>query len=553
MKFLIPLFMLILFAANSGAKELASIEYKIDNPDSSFSRETGKDYAKLIAISAHVNKGLNIYNPFQLDKDLSGMGIYPERNLTLENLSALCATRYIDYAVSGKLYKVAKGYKSESILYSGDTRSIISRSSSSAATINELAGKDAVKLFSFIKNKPAVKEKQIKTIAILLDSSYNMNEELSETKEAIKDFSLSIFSDYPGSMIFILPYNNKTPLRSIDAPASSLISIEALLSKIKLNGGNDDASFSNALNFAVENMRWNKSSNNSIFIISNSSFKDSLNASRYARRAANKKIAINCMMLGKTSGNDSINYSRLSDMSRGFSADVSYRQTLYDIKGKDFYLYYERARLFEGSSDEKYWENGLFKYPQKKRFGYAKGPGFADEIFVKKGSSINPYNMSEYYRRNGERGFINSKNVESNIRKAVLAFKQPAADSASSKSKLARVLVSQGGISLWIDVYDGESLDFFTKKKNLGYSLPLGVIIQQKKDEPYGFTFNPYKYVTVFSGEFIPDSVKISLPEIAKNPRKFMDGGFMNPSLWFVEVKVEEIRTIESADDVRGG
>ncbi|HQQ24322.1 MAG TPA: VWA domain-containing protein, partial [Spirochaetota bacterium] len=428
MKYLITLFLFIAFAADMEAKDLAAIEYKIDNPDSSFTRETGRDYAKLIAISANVTKGLNIYNPFQLEKDISGMGIYPERNLTLENLSALCATRYIDYAVSGKLYKVSKGFKSESILYSADTKSIISRSSSTAATINELAGKDALKLFSFIKNKPSVKEKQTKTIALLLDSSYNMNEELPEIKEAIKDFALSIFSDYPGSTIFLLPYNNKTPLRSIESPASSLISIEALLSKIKLNGGNDDASFTNALNFAVENMRWNKTSDNSIFIISNSSFKDSLNASRYARRAANKKIAINCMILGKTTGNDSINYSRLSDMSRGFSADVSYRQTLYDIKGKDFYLYYERARLFEGASDEKYWQNGLFKYPQKKRFGYAKGPGFADEIFVKKGSSINPYNMSEYYRRNGERGFINAKNVESNIRKAILSFKQTSAE-----------------------------------------------------------------------------------------------------------------------------
>ncbi|HOU83531.1 MAG TPA: vWA domain-containing protein [Spirochaetota bacterium] len=552
MKYLITLFLFIAFAADTEAKDLAAIEYKIDNPDSSFTRETGRDYAKLIAISANVTKGLNIYNPFQLEKDISGMGIYPERNLTLENLSALCATRYIDYAISGKLYKVSKGFKSESILYSADTKSIISRSSSTAATINELAGKDALKLFSFIKNKPSVKEKQTKTIALLLDSSYNMNEEFPETKEAIKDFALGIFSDYPGSTVFVLPYNNKTPLRSIDAPASSLISIEALLSKIKLNGGNDDTSFTNALSFAVESMRWNKTSDNSIFIISNSSFKDSLNASRYARRAANKKIAINCLILGKTSGNDSINYSRLSDMSRGFSADVSYRQTLYDIKGKDFYLYYERARLFEGASDEKYWQNGLFKYPQKKRFGYAKGPGFADEIFVKKGSSINPYNMSEYYRRNGERGFINAKNVESNIRKAILGFKQLSTET-HTKSKLARVLVSQGGISLWIDVYDTDSLDFFTKKKNLGYSLPLGVIIQQKKDEPYGFTFNPYKYVTVFSGEFIPESVKISLPDIAKNPKKYMDGSFMSPSLWFVEVKVEEVRTIESSDDVRGG
>ena len=553
MKYLISLFFLFAFAANIEAKDLAAIEYKIDNPDSSFSRDTGKDYAKLIAISANVTKGLNIYNPFQLEKDISGMGIYPERNLTLDNLSALCATRYIDYAVSGKLFKVSRGYRSESILYSADTKSIISRSSSTAATINELAGKDSTKLFTFIKDKPVVKEKQIKTIAILLDSSYNMNEELAETKEAIKDFSLAVFADHPGSMIFILPYNNKTPLRSLDSPATSLISIEALLSKIKLNGGNDDSSFTNALNFAVENMRWNKSSGNSIFIISNSSFKDSLNASRYARRAANKKIAINCMLLGKTTGNDSINYSRLSDMSRGFSADVSYRQTLFDIKGKDFYLYYERARLFEGSADEKYWENGLFKYPQKKRFGYAKGPGFADEIIIKKGNSITPYNMAEYYRKNGERGFINAKNVESNIRKAILTFKQPAADSASSKSKLARVLISQGGISLWVDVYGNDSLDFFTKKKNLGYSLPLGVVIQQKKDEPYGFTFNPYKYATGFSGEFIPDSVKVSLPEIAKEPKKYMGGGLMNPSLWFVEIKVEEIRTIESASDVRGG
>jgi hypothetical protein len=32
-----------------------------------------------------------------------------------------------------------------------------------------------------------------------------------------------------------------------------------------------------------------------------------------------------------------------------------------------------------------------------------------------------------------------------------------------------------------------------------------------------------------------------------------MAGSFMNPSLWFVEVKVEEVRIIESGDDVRGG
>ena len=160
--------------------------------------------------------------------------------------------------------------------------------------------------------------------------------------------------------------------------------------------------------------------------------------------------------------------------------------------------------------------------------------------------------MKTQQNMNGAMKFINAKNVESNIRKAILGFKQLSTET-HTKSKLARVLVSQGGISLWIDVYDTDSLDFFTKKKNLGYSLPLGVIIQQKKDEPYGFTFNPYKYVTVFSGEFIPESVKISLPDIAKNPKKYMNGSFMNPSLWFVEVKVEEVRIIESGDDVRGG
>ena len=81
MKYLITLFLFIAFAADTEAKDLAAIEYKIDNPDSSFTRETGRDYAKLIAISANVTKGLNIYNPFQLEKDISGMGIYPERNL----------------------------------------------------------------------------------------------------------------------------------------------------------------------------------------------------------------------------------------------------------------------------------------------------------------------------------------------------------------------------------------------------------------------------------------------------------------------------------------
>lgn len=537
------------------AKTAASIEYKIDNPDSSFTAEDGRNYAKLMGIAATALKNIEIYNPIQLEKDLGGIGIYPQKRITGEDLSTLCNTRYIDMVICGKLFRISKGFRSESVLYSSSTKSVIARSTSTASSLNELAGKDARNLLSAIRDKPAKSQSRVRQIAVLFDNSYNMSPEMDEAKSALKDFSLQIFSDFPGSTVHIIPYNSKQPPQKLDQPAATLISAESLLSKIKPAGANNEASFSYALNFAVENVVWNPTAVKSILVVSNSPFTDSLNASRYARRAANKKIRINAIILGKTPPSSSVNYSRICDMTGGFSADVSYRQTMYDTKGDDFYLYLERGRLFEGLAETDEWQNGIFRYPEKKRFGYAKSPDFAEELFPPRGYTLSPYSLEDFYRKNGQRGFVRIKPIESNIRKsaALFAAKYFQDSGASRGTKLARVLVSQGGVSVWTDIYDKESLDFFTGKKTLGYSLPLGIIIKPDKNEPYGFTFDSSSYITSLSGDYIPDSIRTSLAEIAKNPKKFMEGGLLRPSIWFIEVKVEDIRLIESADDIRGG
>ena len=113
------------------------------------------------------------------------------------------------------------------------------------------------------------------------------------------------------------------------------------------------------------------------------------------------------------------------------------------------------------------------------------------------------------------------------------------------------MLLSEGNIAFWINVIKPEDLRYFEKRAQTKYLAPLGICIEEKNDEPYGITFNAHYYVTQFSGVYIPECLKVSLGNVIKQPSRYAARGFLNPPLWFVNVKVVQVKRLTAGKDIR--
>lgn len=548
---MIALILVFFLAATvSPAAEIAVMQYRVDNPAGEFTAAKGADYARLVGIAAHVGKGMKVYNPYQLERDLSGMGIDPSKKLTLDDMTLFARSRFVDYIASGRIVRMEKGFLAESILYSVATKSLVAKTSVRSDSYLKLATMDCAQLFSLITSPAGRSGAAAHDVVVLFDASWNMKDEFDEMKGAVKDFALGLFAAAPGSRVFVVPYNDRNPLKAMREPATALPSMESALAAVKLAGGNADKSFADALSFAVENTRWSASAARSIMVIANSPFADSLNASRFARKAANKRIRVHAVTLGNVAAEDSIRYARLADMSSGASFDVTYRQTVYDYAGKPFQLYFERGRLFESSAGDASWKNGILTYLERRRFGYAKGPAYATEVITR--SRVTPYRMMELYRREGGRRLAGNTGIESNARHLAASLPRLVFSGGPSSGRVsARVLLSDGAVSLWTDVTDADALDFFRKRRDAGISGMIGISPVPKKDESYGFAFSPGRIVWQLTADHLPDSLRTNLPAIAADPGRYYDNAFLKPPLWFVSVKVSEIREGAGAGDIR--
>jgi hypothetical protein len=64
-------------------------------------------------------------------------------------------------------------------------------------------------------------------------------------------------------------------------------------------------------------------------------------------------------------------------------------------------------------------------------------------------------------------------------------------------------------------------------------------------------TFNPDYLYTGFDWDGLPQSIRITLDDIQKNPDKFTRNGLFSPPVFFVNVKVDQIDDRNTSGDIR--
>ncbi|MGL4369634.1 MAG: vWA domain-containing protein [Spirochaetota bacterium] len=542
----------VLAAPVSAAQDIAVLPYSVETISSEFPPDSGGQYAKLIGVAAAIDKGIAVYPVREAEKDITRQGLDVQGKITKEDLSLFCKSRYLSYAVAGRISRTSQGFASSSILYSVKGDAVVASAKVSARTLPELAAKESRELFLSFDDRNEVEKKESADIVLVLDTSYLMAKEWKDITRGIENLSADLFDAWPGSAIHIVPFGEGFTLNGMPDPCETVPAVKSRLASYKLKGGSTGASMLKALEFSVGNAPWRKDASRSILIISNAPLKGS-SLETAALRAKRKRISLSALVLGGPGFDDVQFYSRAVQAGGGSFVNAAYRQKIYDNRGSEYFLLMERGRLFESDDTGSAWKDGLFR-SSGSGSSYIQGPSFADEIAVKKNSfAVTPYSMSGYYAKNGTRSVLNSAPLETNCGELLgsIADRLVSHDRAARGRSSARVLLSQGNVSLWVSVTDEKDLAFFSDRKELGFVFPLGVRLSVRRDEPLGFTFNPDTFYTGFQWDDLPDSIRVNLSDMAKDPSRYAGKGLFSPPVWFVNVKVEEVDVKKTGGDIR--
>jgi hypothetical protein len=430
---------------------------------------------------------------------------------------------------------------------------VIARSSVKGRTINECAARETDELFSRFSDAKKPVSRKVRDLVVLLDASYTVSQDWKDIYKGLMALTSSLIDGSPETNIHLIPYAENFSSRGVFPAIESVPAMKEALEGLKKRGSGSGKAFGAALSFALENTSWRSDAERSLLVIANSPVSDT-SLDRYGVRAKKMRVRIHSVILGNVSGRDGELYRRLSSMTGGIMYGVSYRQTVFDKKGDEYYLYMNGGRLFEGDGRTEAWKDGVLKIADHGS-RYVETPPYADEVTVKGDIHVTPYTMGDYYRRRGSRSLLNTGELSSNVYECLDSISERGFTGRGSSAKagpIARVQLSHNGVSLWVNVANGDDLSFFRKQKELGFVFPLGVRISLKGDEPFGMTFNQDMFMTGIAWDDLPSSVRVDLEKMVKDPSKYARSGFLTPPLYFVNVMVDEIDDRGTKGDVRG-
>ncbi len=526
--------------------ETAIFPYRVNNPSTFFNKEYGREYARLLSVAAIFRKGMDIQSPRDTGIDMKRLGLSPEKTITGEDLALFGRSRYIDYILTGSLSKAGKSYISKSILYSVREKKIVGRFHSRSGSLFRLAEKEMEEIFIHNPDKRRAGKERSLDMVFILDLSYRINNDWTSVKSAIKNLASKLIDEYGiDTRITLSPYgsslSDKEPLLS----HNSLLNLNEELEKLSPKGGPEKKSFLKNLAYAVKNIRWRKEADKQIIIITNSDPGHSGFAEGAALEASRRMIKIHSLTLGNIKGDEDETVRRLSEITGGSHTPVAYYTGIYKPDGERIYLYFEKGRVFRSSSYDGSWREGVVK--NFSAGGSSSYPGnLLDEIiYDEKKTDINPYTLDETYTRLTGYRTIKKTATENNID----AILNRMIERSPGLTAAARVLLSDGEISVWVPVEDRDTLRFFRKRYSDKVTFPLGVSVRSAPDRLYGLTLFPE--ITGISSDYIPEMLKTGLAGIIKKREFYSRKGFFTPPLWFLDLKVVEIRGVKRRRDIR--
>ncbi|TAL36611.1 MAG: VWA domain-containing protein [Spirochaetes bacterium] len=540
--------------------EVAVIPYRVDNPSTYFPEKSGDEYAKLLGVVLAVRKGMEVYPPRDLDADMKSFGISSQGTITAEGLKALGAGRYLDRIVLGKISKTGETYVAESTLYAPGRGKVIARTQVKGQSLAACAEKDAAELFvtapdAPLKLDPAA-DQGLATVdlVVVTDTSYAMSAEWETVKAGITGFAGALSENWSAPIrIYVLGFSDAQKLPSYAQPVGSPAALRAGLDATPPRGGPSTDALEAALRFAVTNVPWERGSVRHMLVVSNSPVRRNSQVELSGMTAQKRGIVVSAAAGGRCQWEDAETLRQLAVMGKGRFAQFAYRQRVYDARGKSIDLFMEGGRFFQGQAYGAQWKEGLFSFSGKASSFMQPKPFLAEIMADRKKYELSPYAMSELYPEIANVALVNADPVENNADVLLPGLGAGASSRgrAGGPHALAKALLSDGKVSIWVRIASQADLDFFKNRESMRAYFTLGVTVQRKPDEAYGFTFHPARFITRLGDDQVPDAARAGINEMAARPDFYINNGLLKPPVWFVRVKVEALEPVKEAEDVR--
>jgi hypothetical protein len=536
----------------AGAAELAVIPYRVGNPSSDFPESTGGEYSRILAVaSLMVKEDVEVTSPREIEADLERMKISTQEVITKDDLDLLGKTRRIDYFLAGSLSRKGGRYVSESVLYSVREGKVIARASVDDEDLLRLAGREIREALVPFKNRKASRDAVAganEDILFLLDTSYLMSADWPSVKEAVTGYAAELIdSRRADTRVYIVPFSDRDSYASSSVSVNSIASVKTQLDRLKPAGGVGAEQFLRSLKYALNSIRW-RQGGRTMIIISNSGF-SSREAETYAVTARKKGILIHAISLGRIPGDSSEVLDRIASANGGAHSHASYHQRLYNAGGEPVEAYMENGRLFKSTGPDREWKNGLCEPgTQGRRRGTPKS--FLEEIFYSgKGTAATPYALPDAYARITMERIINQGPLESNLDALVRRAMRAAPGRGAVRAAAGRVLASDGKVSFWMEVPDGDFMDYFENRQKAGSMVLIGVMVRKDPAATYGVSLVPK--LRGLTGDLVPQSLKAGLADIVKRADYYSTRGVTFPPVWFISVKIESAERARVKDDIR--
>jgi hypothetical protein len=526
--------------------ETAVFPYKVKTPSDFFTAEQGVEYSRLMSVGLTLRTGLQITSQRDVLADAGRHRIRIDGNVSADELAALGRGRYLEHIITGSLSRVGSGYMSEAILFSVKEGRVVQRARVTAGNFPDLAEKEIHDLFpSQERREPAHVQNSVDCV-FLVDSSYSSAREWSSIRDGILEAAgvMTQRGDAAARM-YIVPFSEHHSFEKASLADNSLMGLRKNLEAIKPMGGFSAGNFRKSLNYAVKSVTWRQGSVRHIVIITNSAIPASGFPEQYAVQARARGILIHSVILGRLRYDSAEVPSSLARMTGGSDRYVTYHQRLYNADARAIDLYFERGRLFYSTTGYGQWQKGLLE-SNRYQPGQARPRPGLDEL---QGRDLipDPYGLPARYSAFSDDRVIRETGLENNIGGIINSL--VAHSNASGKSAAGEVLVSDGAVSIWVSVESDADLRFFDSRRRSGMMFPMGMSFSADPARPYGI--RPMSVSLRLESEDVPAVLKTGFTELIKKKDQCLNSGFFNPPVWFVTVRVQDIRSYGRRQDIR--
>jgi len=527
---------------------VAVLPYRVAVSSDQLTPDSGRDYGRLLALTLRITKKIDVASNRNVSADLTRARINYRKKITADDLVRLGAHGLYEYILLGTLSTRGAEIQSRSILYSVREKRVLMRFKSTAGNLPLLAQKDLREAFASYRARTFDETPASLDLLVMVDLSANIRVEWpSVRRDLLKRAGELIDSAGIDTRLYILPFGEKYSYRHVTLFHNNLQGLKNHLKRLNPRGAGGGHKLLSDLSRGINNIRWRSGAVKKIVLISNSSITGKGYPEHFGMMARKKGITITSILMGKLNHVPGEKYHRLSSSSGGNLRYLSYRQRVYDANGSPHWLYFQRGRLLHGEGHDASWRRGILTY-SRYRPAYGKPRVTADELYSDR-PFADPYTIVARYDRLSGKRIIKSEALEHNLlfhTRDIFTGSGISSDKGGSKR---RVLLSDGTLSLWMNVSDKKLFNLLSRRMNDGSYFPLLVIPRRDLGEVYGISLLPLP-VELNSSD-VPKVIKTNLKSLVKNRKKYLAGSGLRPNVWVISVKVLQAKGRSTGRDIR--